>query len=82
MPLGKPPLIDTPIKPVAVDIVGPIEQRSDKRNHYILTMIDYATRYPEAIALPSIEMERVAAALVKMFSRIGIRDEMLSDGGA
>ena len=60
--LGKLPLITTPFKRVAVDIVGPIEPRSEKRNRYILTMIDYATRYPEAVALPSIETERVAEA--------------------
>ena len=50
VPLGKLPLIDTPFKRVTVDIVGPIEPRSEKRNRYILTMIDYATRYPEAVA--------------------------------
>ena len=82
MPLGKLPLIDIPFKGVAVDIVGPIEPRSEKRNRYILTMIDYATRYPEAVALPSIETERVAEALVKVFSRVGIPDEMLTDCGS
>ena len=46
-------LIDTPFKRVAVDIVGPIEPRSDKKSRYILTMIDYATRYPEAVATRS-----------------------------
>ena len=61
-PLGRLPLIDTPFKRVAVDIVGPIEPRSNNRSRYILTMMDYATRYPEAIALPSIETERVAEA--------------------
>ena len=81
MPLGKLPLIDTPFKRVAVDIVGPIEPRSEKRNRYILTMIDYATRYPEAVALPSIETEHVAEALVDMLSRVGIPDEMLTDCG-
>ena len=45
-------------------------------------MIDYATRYPEADALPSIETERVAEALVEMFSRVGIPDEMLTDCGS
>ena len=40
-------------------------------------MIDYATRYPEAVALPSIETERVAEALMAMFSRVGIPSEML-----
>ena len=42
-------------------------------------MIDYATRYPEAIALPSIETERVAEALIAMFSRVGIPSEMLME---
>ena len=82
VPLGKLPLFDTPFKRVAVDIVGPTEPRSEKRNRYILTMIDYATRYPEAVALPSIETERVAEALVEMFSRVGIPDEMLTDCGS
>ena len=77
VPLGKMPLIDTPFKRIAVDIVGPTEPRSDKKSCYILTMIDYATRYPEAVALPSNEMERVAEALIAMFSRIGIPSEML-----
>ena len=52
--LGKLPLIDTPFKRVAVDIVGPTEPSSDNKSQYILTMIDYATRYPEAVALFSI----------------------------
>ena len=79
VPLGKMPLIDTPFKRVAVDIVGPIEPHSDKKSWYILTMIDYATRYPEAVALPSIETERVAEALIAMFSRVGIPSEMLME---
>ena len=80
--LGKMPMIDTPFKRVAVDIVDPMEPRSDKKSRYILTMIDYATRYPEAVALPSIETERLAEALVEMFSRVGIPDEMLTDCGS
>ena len=82
MPLGRLPLIDTPFKRVAVDIVGPIEPRLNNRSRYILTMMDYATRYPEAIALPSIETEHVAEALVEMFSRVGVPDEMLTDCGS
>ena len=79
VPLGKMPLIDIPFKRVAVDIVGPIEPRSDKKSRYILTMIDYATRYPEAVALPSIETEHVAEALIAIFSRVGISSEMLME---
>ena len=45
-------------------------------------MIDCTTRCPEAVALPSIETERVAEALVEMFSRVGFPDEMLTDCGS
>jgi len=32
VPLGKVPVVDEPFRRVAVDIVGPIEPRSDKGN--------------------------------------------------
>jgi len=57
---------------VAVDLVGPIAPMTERGNRYILTMVDYATRYPEATVLKSIEAETVAEALVTMFSRVGI----------
>ena len=55
------------------------DTRSDKKSRYILTMVDYATRYPEAVALPSIETERIVETLVNMFSRVVIPNEMLVD---
>ncbi|XP_062602901.1 uncharacterized protein LOC134264647 [Saccostrea cucullata] len=81
VPLGHMPLITVPFQRVAVDIVGPLQPITDKGNRYILTVVDYATRYPEAIALPGIETERVAEALVDIFSRVGVPTEMLSDQG-
>ena len=53
VPLGHKPLIDEPFQrvPVAVDNVGPISPITDRGNRYILTCVDYATRYPEAIPL-------------------------------
>ena len=77
VPLGKLSLIDTAFKRVWVQLAGPIEPRSDKKSRYILTKIDYATRYREAVALPSIETERVAEALIAIFSRVGTPSEML-----
>jgi IS30 family transposase len=71
-------LIDTPFKRVAVDIVGPIEPMIDRKNRYISTMVDYATRYPETIALPSIETERVAEAVVNMYSRLDCGSQFTS----
>ena len=64
------PAIDTPFQKVAIDLVGPLEPRTDNKNKYILTLVDYATRYPEAVALFSIETETVAEALVSIFSRV------------
>lgn len=81
-PLGRMPLIDAPFQRVAIDLVGPIVPITDRKHRYILTLVDYATRYPEAIALPSCETERVAEALVDMFSRIGVPREILSDQGS
>lgn len=80
-PLGDMPLVDIPFQRIAVDIVGPLDPPSYKKNKYILTIVDYATRYPEAIPLPGIEAERVAEALVDVFSRVGVPREMLTDLG-
>ena len=44
VPLGSTPLIDTPFKRVAVDIVWPIAPPSEAGYRYILTLDDYATR--------------------------------------
>ena len=76
------PVIDTPFQRVAIDLVGPLERRIENRNKYILTLVDYATRYPEAVALSSIETEAVAEALVSIFSRVGIPKEILTDMGS
>jgi len=77
------PLIEVPFKRVAVDLVGTIAPVTDRGNRYILTMVDYATRYPEATtALLCIEAETVAEALVTMFTRVRIPQEILSDQGS
>ena len=81
MPLGHMPLIDMPLKRVAVDLVGPISPTSEKGHQYILTLVDYATRYPEAVPLKNIETETVAEALLDMYSRLRIPEEVLSDLG-
>ena len=84
-PLGSMPVIDTPFQRVAIDLVGPLELHTENRNMYILTLVDYATRYPEAVALSSIETKAVAEALVSIFSifsRVGIQKEILTDMGS
>ncbi|KAL8568228.1 hypothetical protein ACOMHN_027751 [Nucella lapillus] len=81
VPLVQMPLIDTPFRRVGVDLVGPIVPASESGNRYVLTVVDYATRYPEAVPLKSIEAERVAEALFEIWSRVGIPSEVLTDRG-
>ena len=42
----------------------------DKGNKYILMVVDYSAKYPDAIALPRIETERAAEALFSVVIRI------------
>lgn len=63
-----------------MDLGGPLP-RTQKGNRFILTLCDYATCYPEAIALPSTEAPRIAKALIAVFARVGIPEEILTDQG-
>ncbi|XP_047488137.1 uncharacterized protein LOC125038640 [Penaeus chinensis] len=76
------PIISEPFSSVAIDLVGPFKPASVRGNKYILTLIDYATRYPEAVALQNIDTITVAESLVEIFSRVGIPREILSDRGS
>jgi hypothetical protein len=80
-PMMSLPVIDAPFERIAMDIVGPLE-RSKSGNKYVLVICDYATRYPEAIPLRSIEAKKIADELIKLFSRVGIPKEILTDQGS
>ena len=45
-------------------------------------MSDYATRYPEAVPVKAIDAEHIAEELVKIFARVGIPEEILTDQGS
>ena len=53
--LGKMTRIDVPFRIVAMGLVRPLEPRTHSKIRYILTLVDYATRYPEAVPLSSID---------------------------
>ncbi|GFN92538.1 gypsy retrotransposon integrase-like protein 1 [Plakobranchus ocellatus] len=65
VPLEKVPLIHTPFKRVA--IVGPINPPSEAGHRFILTLVDYAMRFAEAVPLRKIDTESVAEALVDIY---------------
>ena len=79
-PLIPLPIMSVPFDRIAMDIVGPLP-RSRSGNRYILVLCDYGTRYPEAVPLRNIDAEHVAEELVKVFARVGIPSEILTDQG-
>ncbi|KAJ8050336.1 hypothetical protein HOLleu_03495 [Holothuria leucospilota] len=81
VPLGSTPLIEEPFQRIAVDLVGPIKPSSARGHRYILVIVDYAARYPDAIPLKTIGTETVTEGLLDVFSRVGIPKEILTDQG-
>ena len=80
-PLIPLPIMDEPFQKIAMDIVGPLP-RSSSGNQYVLVICDYATRYPEAVPMRAVDAESIAEELVKMFARVGIPGEILTDQGS
>ena len=80
-PLIPLPIIEEPFQRIAMDLVGPLP-RSRSGNKYILVICDYATRYPEAIPLRSIDAGHIAEELIKVFARVGVPKEILTDQGS
>ncbi|KAL5515899.1 hypothetical protein EMCRGX_G001144 [Ephydatia muelleri] len=78
VPLVPLPIMSEPFSRIAMEIVGPLP-RSSKGHKYILVICDYATRYPEAVPLRT--CDAVAEELGKLFSRVGIPREILTDQG-
>ena len=79
-PLKPLPIMEEPFKRIAMDIIGPLpKSRSGKR--FVLVICDYVTRYPEAVALKSIDAGTIAEELMKVFARVGIPEEVLTDQG-
>lgn len=76
-----------PMQRVGVDIMGPFP-RTTQDNLFVLTAMDFFTKWPGAFAVPALETEMDANALVEgMFSRFGapqnihtVKGEILNPG--
>ena len=67
---------------VVVDCLGPFPV-SDSGNRYIVAFSDYLTRYPEAFAVPSIDVLTIADRLVnEIIPHHGAPRTLLSDRGS
>ena len=73
--------VGSPMERVAIDILGPLPE-SDAGNKYLLIAMDYFSKWPEGYALPNMEAQTVADALLEgFFSRFGMPLELHSDQG-
>ena len=81
VPMINMPIVAEPFSRIAIDLMGPFSPASKRGHKYILTIVDMATRFPEAIPLRNIDTVSVAEALVDVFCRVGVQHEILSDRG-
>ena len=70
----------TSIDRIAMDISGPL-RRTRPGNKYILVIMDYATKWPDALPLHNITSETIIECLIEVTSRLGVPKEVLSDNG-
>ncbi|CAM4531054.1 unnamed protein product [Lepidochelys olivacea] len=80
-PLQPLPIIEVPFQRVAVDILGPFPKKTPRGKQYILTFMDFATRWPEAVALSNTRAKSVCQALADIFARVGWPSDILTDAG-
>ncbi|KAL0159612.1 hypothetical protein M9458_043337, partial [Cirrhinus mrigala] len=79
-PLIPLPIIEVPFERIGMDIIGPLP-RSARGHEHILVIVDYATRYPEAVPLRKATAKSIAQELFLLASRVGLPSEILTDQG-
>jgi hypothetical protein len=76
-----PIFISEPFYQIGIDIVGPLP-RTKNNNRYIITAIDYLTRWPEAKAVPEATAKQVATFIYEcIICQHGCPSRILSDRG-
>ena len=73
--------VERPFTRVGLDIVGPLPT-TKQGNNYIITLVDYFTKWPEAKAIPNIKSEEVIKFLVEVIARHGPPELIITDNGS
>ena len=81
VPLMEREVLTEPFEVIAFDLVGPLP-KGKGGCRFVLTAIDMASKWPEAIPLRSITARAVAQGMVEVFSRTGIPLQLLTDQGS
>eukprot|EP00794_Sanderia_malayensis_P002500 gene2500-2883_t len=79
-PLKPIEVVSIPFYMIGVDLIGPLKT-TRSGNKYILSVIDYYTKYAEAEALPNQEAETIVRALEEIFARHGMPSVKQSSTG-
>ena len=79
-PLQPIPAVGEPFDKLVIDCVGPLP-KSRRGHQYLLTVVDAATRYPEAFPLRKIDGTTIAQVLTKFFCRVGLPTHIHTDRG-
>ncbi len=79
-PLIPLPIIEVPFERIGMDLVGPLP-KSARGHEHILVIVDYATRYPEAVPRRKATAKSITHELFLLCSRVGIPAEILTDQG-
>lgn len=53
-------------------VKAPLSLSSESGNRYVMTKIDFATRYPVAVVLKGIDTVELAEGILQMFLRVGL----------
>ena len=73
--------VGAPLEGLAVDVLGPL-RGIDQGNRYILVVMDYFSKWVEALAMPEQSAETVAHLLVtEVISRFGVLLQIHTDQG-
>jgi hypothetical protein len=82
MPL-QPITIEEPFTQWGLDVIGPINPKSNKGHSYILTATDYFTKWKEAVALKKVDSEELITFLKdNILSRFGVPEKLITDNGS
>ncbi|KAI5743998.1 hypothetical protein M8J77_024652 [Diaphorina citri] len=74
-------VVGAPFERIAIDVAGPFPE-TNNGNRYILVIMDYFSKWPEAFAIPNQEATTVADCLINHWvSRFGVPLELHSDQG-
>ncbi|XP_076065010.1 uncharacterized protein LOC143039042 [Oratosquilla oratoria] len=71
----------SPWQHLSLDFLGPVNPSSRQGNCYILTILDYFSKYAQAVPLNSKDAYTAASALHKVFMKFGIPKAISSDIG-